>query len=201
MNTTLLTSQRNLLALIQSGLAFTKDPFDRDRYEKLQKLLVDQMAQNLQTESATLTPVVTTDAGYVTPKLDVRALIKQADQILLVQDNRTKTWALPGGFADVGYSPSENIQREVLEETGLHVRVRGLLNVFDTAKRPDIPQVFQYYKLVFACDVVTGHFEQNIEVTRTDYFDPHHLPPLSLKRTTPEQLQALLQVAAPLPID
>ena len=192
MENDLLTSQRDLLALVQSGLAFTKDPFDRDRYEKMQRLLITQMAQTTGTGMAPLTDLLSQENGYVTPKLDVRALIQKNNQILLVQDIRTHTWALPGGFADVGYSPNENIAREVLEETGLHVKVDGLLNVFDTAKRPDIPQVFQYYKLVFACTVLTGHFESNIEVDRCAYFDPQDLPPLSLKRTTPEQLQTLL---------
>lgn len=96
----------------------------------------------------------------------------------------------------MGYSPVENVQREVREEAGLTVQVRGLLSIFDTAKRPDIPQVAQFYKLVFACDPLTGHFEPNMEITRVGYFALDELPPLSLNRTTPEQLTTLMTLSA-----
>ncbi len=42
MPSSLLTTQRAMLALIQSGLAYTTDPFDKDRYQKLQTLLIQQ---------------------------------------------------------------------------------------------------------------------------------------------------------------
>ncbi|GEO68260.1 NUDIX hydrolase N-terminal domain-containing protein [Levilactobacillus acidifarinae] len=190
----LLTTQRNMLALIQSGLAFTKDPFDRDRYQKLQAFLLQQMALNPRLNAAQLKTALAQDPGYVTPKVDVRAFIVKERQVLLVQDVPTQTWALPGGYADVGYSPRENVQREVREETGLAVRVRGLLHIFDTAQRPDIPQVAQFYKLVFDCEPLDGHFEPNMEVDRIGYFDLAALPPLSLNRTTPEQLATLTQL-------
>lgn len=193
MDTHLLANQRRMLALIQSGLAFTKDPFDTDRYQKLKHLLLTQMATNTNLDQTELTTAVDHDTGYITPKVDVRALIRHGEHFLLVQDSATKTWALPGGFADVGDSPAENVIREVHEETGLTVTVQGLLHVFDTAKRADIPQIFQYYKLVFACEPVTGHFTPNLEVTHSAYFTLANLPALSLKRTTRAQLVTLLQ--------
>lgn len=182
-----------MLALIQSGLAYTTDVFDRDRYQKLQTLLIEQMANTSTASVDDLTASLTQDSGYITPKLDVRGLIRHGDQFLLVQDIRTKLWALPGGFADVGDSPVENVQREVWEETGRHVDVQGLLTIFDTARRPDIPQLFQYYKLVFACEIIDGQFEPNIEVAQTAYFTLDNLPPLSENRTTEAQLIQLLQ--------
>lgn len=193
MTTSLLNNQRAMLALIQSGLAYTTDVFDRDRYQKLQTLLIEQMANTSTASVDDLTASLTQDSGYITPKLDVRGLIRHGDQFLLVQDIRTKLWALPGGFADVGDSPVENVQREVWEETGRHVDVQGLLTIFDTARRPDIPQLFQYYKLVFACEIIDGQFEPNIEVAQTAYFTLDNLPPLSENRTTEAQLIQLLQ--------
>ena len=197
----LLTSQRAMLALIQSGLAYTTDPFDQDRYQKLQTLLIQQMAATSNLSVATLTTMLTKDTGYITPKLDVRGLIRRDNQLLLVQDIQTKLWALPGGFADVGYTPTENVQREVWEETGRHVNVQGLLTIFDTAQRADIPQPFQYYKLVFACDIIDGHFEPNIEVAQTAYFALDNLPPLSENRTTEEQLRQLMTRAEVIKVD
>ncbi|TBX42461.1 NUDIX hydrolase N-terminal domain-containing protein [Lactiplantibacillus paraplantarum] len=201
MMSSLLTSQRAMLALIQSGLAYTTDPFDQDRYQKLQTLLIQQMATTSNLSVATLTTMLTQDTGYVTPKLDVRGLIRHGNQLLLVQDIKTKLWALPGGFADVGYTPTENVAREVWEETGRHVNVQGLLTIFDTALRVDIPQPFQYYKLVFACEITDGHFEPNIEVAQTAYFTLDNLPPLSKNRTTKEQLHQLMGCAEAVKVD
>lgn len=201
MDSNLLNSQRQMLALIQSGLHYTKEPFERDRYEKLEKILLQQMAATTQTKVADLTAALTQDQGYITPKVDVRALIVKNQQILLVQDKPTQAWSLPGGFADVGYTPTENIIREVAEETGLQVTVQGLLDVFDTAKRTDIPQPFQYYKFVFACQPVAGHFTENIETDQIAYFALDQLPNLSLNRTTKEQLITLMARKTAIVID
>ncbi|WDQ20334.1 NUDIX hydrolase N-terminal domain-containing protein [Lactiplantibacillus plantarum] len=201
MPSSLLTTQRAMLALIQSGLAYTTDPFDKDRYQKLQTLLIQQMAAAANVATADLTAALTQDSGYITPKIDVRGLIRHGNQLLLVQDIKTKLWALPGGFADVGYTPTENVQREVWEETGRHVAVQGLITVFDTALRVDTPQPFQYYKLVFACEITDGQFEPNIEVAQTAYFTLDNLPPLSQNRTTEEQLAQLMASSTTITVD
>ncbi len=112
---------------------------------------------------------------------------------MLVQDRATKEWSLPGGYAEVGLTPKENIQKEVLEETGLHVAVGPLRAIFDTNLREDIPQLFQYYKLVFACEVISGAFAANSETVQSHYFELEDLPTLSMKRTTKEQLVQLVQ--------
>ncbi|WP_125767910.1 NUDIX hydrolase N-terminal domain-containing protein [Lapidilactobacillus wuchangensis] len=201
MTADLLNSQRQMLALIQSGLHYTKEPFELDRYQKLEKILLAQMAASTNTQVADLTAALTQDQGYITPKVDVRALIVKNQQILMVQDKPTQKWSLPGGFADVGYTPTENIIREVSEETGLQVSVQGLLDVFDTGKRTDIPQPFQYYKFVFACQPVAGHFTDNIETEQIAYFALDKLPDLSLNRTTKEQLVTLMARKTAIEVD
>ena len=66
-----------------------------------------------------------------------------------------------------------------------------LFAVFDTNLRKDIPQLFQYYKLVFSCTVTGGTFKENIETSAIGFFDLEDLPKLSKKRTTKEQLLEL----------
>ncbi|EGO5965275.1 NUDIX domain-containing protein, partial [Enterococcus faecalis] len=101
--------------------------------------------------------------------------------------------SLPGGYAEIGCSPKENIEKEVLEETGLVVTAKELLAVYDTDKRKDIPQLFQYYKMIFSCAILENHpFEKNIETSNCAYFSLDNLPSLSIKRTTKEQLMALM---------
>ena len=87
-----------------------------------------------------------------------------------MEDIHTKEWSLPGGYAEVGFSPKENVIKEVLEETGLVVEVDKLCAVFDTNLRKDIPQLFQYYKLVFACSIKEGSFVTNSETSASGFY-------------------------------
>ena len=57
---------------------------------------------------------------------------------------------MPGGFVDVGDSPSEAAVREAVEEAGVVARVERLAGVFDTRLQPDCPpHLFHIHKLVF----------------------------------------------------
>lgn len=180
---------RRLLSIAEAGLFYGKDLFDKERYEELQELSL-KLISNLSNEPIEkLKNIVDSNEGYPTPKIDVRGYIKKDDKILLVEDAKTKKWAMPGGYAEVGLTPKENVIKEVLEETGLVVESCDLIAVFDTNLRKDIPQMFQYYKLIFSCTVTEGGlFKENIETSDMDFFTLDNLPPLSLNRTTKEQL-------------
>ena len=102
------------------------------------------------------------------------------------------TWALPGGFCEVGLSPKENIVKEVQEETGFNVSVSRLLAIFDTNKFQF--QSKQYAKLVFECQIEDGDFQPNTEIEELAFFDIQSLPELSSKRTTKEQLEILWEI-------
>ncbi|BDR57385.1 NUDIX hydrolase [Xylocopilactobacillus apis] len=197
-----LAKYRRMLALAESGLAYAKDPFDIERYEEIKKIVELLMSANTEVPLATIEKYVALDQGYATPKAEVRAFIRRGQEVLLVQDHATQLWSLPGGFADIGYSPSENAAKEVFEETGLKVKVDGLIALYDTEKRPDIPQIYQFYKMIFACTPESGSFKENNETDQVKYFTLDNLPPLSLNRTTSEQLKYLFNVKIkPLVID
>lgn len=185
-----LTYLRRMLAISQAGLAYAKDRFDIERYQDLHDATVQQLSDFTDQSEETIQALLQQEAGYPTPKVDVRAFIRKKDQVLLVADN-TGHWALPGGFAEVGWTPKANVIKEVHEECGLDVTVSGLRAIYDTALRPDIPQVFQYYKLIFACEINSGRFKANSETVGMSWFSLADLPPLSLKRTNPEQLKQL----------
>lgn len=182
---------RRLLAIAEAGLYYGKDEFDKERYQELKKLSLELLSRVGRESVAELFQLTEQNEGYPTPKVDVRAYIKQEDKVLLVEDKKTKEWALPGGYAEVGLSSKENIQKEVLEETGLIVQVDELLGIFDTNLRKDIPQVYQYYKLIFSCSIIEGSFVENNETSNMDFFALDNLPKLSVKRTTREQLEYL----------
>lgn len=183
---------KRLLSIAEAGLYYGKDVYDKERYQEIKELALHLMSTVVDQDAAALTLLIEKNEGYPTPKVDVGALIQKDEKILLVEDSLTKEWSLPGGYAEIGLTPRENIKKEVLEETGLLVEVKELRAIFDTNLRQDIPQVFQYYKLVFECEVLAGDFIKNSETSNSDYFALNELPKLSIKRTTKEQLEQLV---------
>lgn len=139
-----------------------------------------------------LTEILKPTGSYATPLMDVRSWIVQDQKICLVRGQGEDTWALPGGFGEVGYSPKENIRKEVQEETGFSVEVGSLLAVFDTNRFQ--LQNKQYAKFVFDCQLLDGYFQENQEIAELGFFNIENLPPLSEKRITKEQMDILWQV-------
>ena len=155
------TIQR-LLPITETGLAFSRDEFDRERYLELRQLLGHLLADWSDLDGKELAELLRPTYFYATPLIDVRAVLVRDGKICLVKGKNEKTWALPGGFCEVGLSPKENIVKEVQEETGFNVSVSRLLAIFDTNKFQF--QSKQYAKLVFECQIEDGDFQPNTEI-------------------------------------
>ena len=183
---------QRMLAITDTGLTYTRDPFDRERYEDLRQILWSVLQDQTELKQEELTAILKPTGSYATPLMDVRAWIVQDQKICLVRGQGEDTWALPGGFGEVGYSPKENIRKEVQEETGFTSEVSSLLAVFDTNRFQ--LQNKQYAKFVFDCQLLDGRFQENQEVAELGFFDIVSLPPLSEKRITKEQMDILWQV-------
>ena len=183
---------QRMLAITDTGLTYTKDPFDRERYEDLRQILWSLLQDQTELNKEELTAILKPTGSYATPLMDVRAWIVQNQKICLVRGQGEDTWALPGGFGEVGYSPKENIRKEVQEETGFSVEVGSLLAVFDTNRFQ--LQNKQYAKFVFDCQLLDGQFQENQEIAELEFFNIENLPPLSEKRITKEQMEILWQV-------
>ena len=87
-----------------------------------------------------------------------------------------ETWALPGGFGEVGILLKKNILKEIQEETGYSARVIRLLAVFDTNRYQ--LQSRQYVKLVFECELLDGSFQQKSGNFRPCIFEREKYQPL-----------------------
>ena len=183
---------QRMIALTDTGLTFTKDPFDRERYEDLRGLLSEMLNQTSDLDSEEVAEVLKPTSAYATPLMDVRAWIVEDEKICLVRGQGENDWALPGGFGEVGYSPTENILKEIEEETGFEAKVERLLAVFDTNRFQ--LQSKQYAKFVFECKLLDGQFQKNQEIADLQFFAIDQLPALSEKRITKEQIEILWQV-------
>ena len=86
---------------------------------------------------------------------------RRDDEVLLVRASSDTgvpgTWWLPGGGLEFGESPEECLVREFMEETGLEVRVRGLLDVVtDVAKWMREEVQLHSIRIIYEVEVVPG---------------------------------------------
>ena len=176
---------QRLISITNTGLAFSKDPFDQERYQDIRAILQDLVREATDLNPQELSDLFRPTDHYDTPLIDVRAWIVKDGKLCLVKGQGEETWALPGGFGEVGYSPKENILKEIQEET-------GYVAVFDTNRYQ--LQSRQYVKLVFECELLDGSFQQNQEISDLAFFEREKMPALSTKRNTEEQLNFLWEV-------
>ncbi len=135
------------------------------------------------------------ETGYATPKLDIRGAVFRGDGILLVRERADEgRWTLPGGWVDVGESPSEAVVREVREESGYETRATRLLALYDRDRQGHPPILWHTWKVFFLCELVSERQgELGYESGGAEFFPLDGLPALSLGRVTERQLQRLFE--------
>jgi ADP-ribose pyrophosphatase YjhB (NUDIX family) len=189
-----LVSARRLQALAQNGLAYCKDPYDRQRYEEIQRIAARIMANGAALpDAAPLVELFQKDSGYCTPKIDIRTAVFDNARVLLVRERSDGLWTLPGGWADIGDSPSSAAAREVKEESGYDVAIKKLAAVFDRDKHAHPAMPFHVYKFFFLGELSGGAPQSSLETSAVDFFPELHSPPLSISRVTPEQLHHMFE--------
>ena len=176
---------KRMQALSQTGLHYASDDFDKQRYEELRELSVHLASIISSSHIDKIRDIFTFETGFQTPKIDIRSVVLKDGNILLAKEKSDSRWSIPGGFADINVSPTENAEKEVFEETGLIVKSKRLLAIIDTHKHDFPAMEFHYYKVIFLCDLLGGEFIKNIETEQIGFFSFDSLPPLSLMRNTP----------------
>ena len=184
---------KKLQAIAQNGLTYTENPFDVERYKSLRAIAAEIMATYSNVEPSYVVDLFAREVGYATPKVDVRGAVFRDDTILLVREREDGCWALPGGWADVGDSPSEVVVREIYEESGYHTRAIKLLAVYDRDRHGHPPLSHYVYKLFFQCELVSGSPSPSIETDEVAFFGENEIPQLSLGRVVPEQVARVFQ--------
>ena len=182
-----------LQAIAQNGLLYAQNHFDIERYQAIRQVAAEMVAAGSAAEIERITELFSGEEGYATPKVDVRGVLFRDGKVLLVQEWSDGGWTLPGGWADIGASPSENVVREIREETGFEARAVKLLAVYDRNKHPHTPFVHHVYKMFFLCEIVGGQAATSAETLAVGFFGPDEIPPLSVQRVTAGQIERFFE--------
>ena len=90
----------------------------------------------------------------------VGVVVLKGDDVLLIQRAKPPKigeWSLPGGLQELGETAVEAARREVLEETGVAIRVGPLIDVFDIIRHDADRRVETHYTLIdFAAEWISG---------------------------------------------
>ena len=179
---------REIQALSQTGLTYSENDYQTQRYRRLMEIAADIVQSYTDLPGEPVLQNFMVQPGYATPKVDVRGAVIRDNRVLLVQERADGRWCMPGGWADVGDLPSEMVEREVWEESGFRVLARKVVGVYD-ANRSGIPIEFYHaYKIVFLCEIVGGRARPSSETLAVDFFRFDGLPPLSSARTNQRHL-------------
>lgn len=177
-----------LQSLAQAGLYYGKDPFDRERYQRIREISAEMIAHKADISLEKARDLFCCETGYQTPKLDCRAALFQDGNILLVRENDGR-WSLPGGWVDVNTSVIESTIKEVWEEAGLTVRPERIIAIQDREKHNRPVYAYRVCKVFVPCTALGGSFRENIETIESRFFSPDDLPPLAEEKNNTEQVQ------------
>lgn len=179
-----------LSAIARTGLGFTRSLYERERFEEVLHVATDIRLAAAAASGSSLpgaedahevfhewmSAVGEGVAGYVTPKAAVGAVVgNETGEILLVKRADSGVWLYPTGWADVGYSPSEVVVKEVREETGILVEPVRIIAVLD-GMRMGLTRV-PLYSTVFHCRALGGELTRHpLETSDVGWFAEDRLP-------------------------
>ena len=175
-------------SISQCGLTYTKDVYDKERYEQLRNIAAEMLSYKTEIPVNKIKNLFCNEGGYQTPKLDTRAAIFKDGKILLVHE-KSGTWSLPGGWVDVLESIESNTIKEVKEEAGLDVVAKKIIAIQDRNKHNTPLYPYGICKVFVQCDLIGGEFIENIETTEIGYFSLDNLPNLSNEKSNFEQIE------------
>ncbi|PIG92764.1 NUDIX hydrolase [Gloeocapsopsis sp. IPPAS B-1203] len=186
---------QKLQAIAQNGLTYSQSPYDSERYQQIRQIAADIMATYAHEIPTYVCDLFSKEEGYATPKIDVRGVVFHNNQILLVKEREDGCWTLPGGWVDVGESPSNAVVREVYEESGYHTQIVKLLAIYDRnhPRHRHPPLRHHVYKLFFQCQLIGGSPAESTETSEAAFFAKQNLPELSLTRVVPSQIARLFE--------
>jgi ADP-ribose pyrophosphatase YjhB (NUDIX family) len=119
---------------------------------------------------------------FADPKVAAAVLVEKDGQVLLtrrINEPMSGYWTLPAGFVNAHEDPARAAERECLEETGLQVRVTGLLDVTGGREHPRGADMV----IIYTAEVLGGTLQAGDDADRAGFFARDSLPPLAFAAT------------------
>lgn len=183
---------RRLFALSQTGLHFTLQEYDRERYREIAAIAAQLLANESDHATQSLHQRWFVEDGYATPKMDVRgAIFREDGHVLLVRETIDGKWTLPGGWADVNDSPAYAVEKEIEQESGFTAKAVKLAALYDRNKHEHPPYLFHAWKAFFICEITGGAPRLSNETDGVEFFALDALPELSTGRSTAAQIRRM----------
>lgn len=176
-------------SIAMAGLTYSKDKYDIERFEQLRDLSAEIVSEYTDVKFEKVKDLLKCETGYLTPKVDVRAAIIKDNKILLVKESLDGLWSLPGGWADVNLSVSENAIKEAKEEAGADIIPKRIIAILDRNKHNKPISMTSIYKIFVLCEYIDCNFESNTETEQCDFFSLDKLPALSTGRINEKQIK------------
>ena len=133
------------------------------------------------------------------PVVAVGALVFDGDRVLLVQRGHEPsrgTWTVPGGAVELGEDVRGAVAREVLEETGLRVRVGPIVDVVDHIERDAMGVRYQYVILDFLAEVESGTLRAGADAEDVRWVPLDAMPSLNVSPQLPAVVRRARQIVA-----
>jgi len=187
---------KRLKSLAETGLVYVENEYDKERYNEIREISLQLMGEVSNQPLKVLQDFFLPENDYPTVKVDVRGFVlNDSDEILMAKESVDGRWTIPGGWADIGDSPSEAVRKEIKEETGLDAEVVRLLAIYDKRLHPHPPEPFYIYKIMFFCKIIGGELKAGFDMQGADFFPLDSLPELSKDRILESQLKHLFALA------
>ena len=189
---------KELQDLSQNALAYCKDVYDIERFGRIREISAEMMREITDLPIKQVKDYFCAGDGYQTPKIETRAAVFRDGGILLVQEC-TGRWSMPGGWVDYNLSVRKNAVKEVFEEAGMRVRATRLIALHDYHRRNEDETHFPFNicKAFVLCEYISGQFQENLETISCGFFGPDEIPaPLALGKCNAEQLDMCFRAAS-----
>ena len=157
-----------LRLLAGNGLRYADDPWEEERWERVQELACEYTGESVDLPTEEVRKRFAAEVGHVTTKVGAEVATFDDDgDVLLVRKTTDGTWAMPGGWVEVGESPVEAAVRETKEETGLTVEPIELVEVYN--RRPGDYGFHGQVNLLYRCERVGGEVQTSHESLAVAY--------------------------------
>lgn len=164
-----------LAAMSRTGLEFASNDYDRDRFERSARIAEGIASLVIDVDFTPERPYLG-DVGIATPKVGCSvAAFDDAGRVALIKRADNGRWALPGGYAEVGTTPSHNAIRELHEETGFVGEPQRLVGIYDN-RHFQSTSPYQFYICCFRARIVGGAATPSEETLEVVLTSPDELP-------------------------